>query len=367
MADDKDLEIKATLDAQDAKREAEELGRSAGNAVQGVQTAAQGASGALGEAAEAAGGAADVVADVGDAAQDAADAAQDLGDAMSDSLRKAGDEAGELSRRLDGVADSVGRISARQMIGVANNIAGMGFDVWDAMHPGQSARSTMAGGAIQGGFSGAAMGSAFGPWGMLIGALGGAGLGAFTNQKRQENAEAEEAAAKEALVKAGGEYVRTLMDQMEYTRRLDEFMQRLGDTSVSVSERQADAARRLSELGERQQMLKWAMQQTDVLGDPKKLHEITAEYQRNAAEIKRIETFDIREERTHSDTARTLRERTESFARRTQIETDSLAKLGINAGPAQDNRAVESIDKTVKDVLNELKLFPKEGNVTVWQ
>ena len=364
---DNDLTIKATLDAQDAKREAEDLGRSAGDAVQGVQAAAQGASGSLGEAAEAAGGAADAVADVGDAAQDAADAAQDLGDAMSDSLRKAGDEAGELSRRLDGVADSVGKISARQLIGVANNIAGMGFDVWDVMHPGQSSRSTVAGGAIQGGFSGMAMGSAFGPWGMLLGALGGAGLGAFTNQKRQENAEAEEAAAKDALVKAGGEYVRTLMDQMEYTRRLDEFMQRLGDTSVSVSERQADTARRLSELGERQQMLKWAMQQTDVLGDPKKLHEITAEYQRNAAEIKRIETFDIREERTRSDTARTLRERTESFARRTQIETDSLAKLGINAGPAQDNRAVESIDKTVKDMLNELKRLPKEGDITVWQ
>ena len=362
-----DIELRARLDAQDAKREAEELGRSGADAAKAMESAAQGASGGLDAAAGSAKDAAEAVSDVGDAARDASGAAQNLGDTMSDSLRKAGDDAGELSRRLDGVADSVGKINARQLIGAAGHMAGMGFDVWDAMHPGQSSRSTVAGGAIQGGFSGAAMGAGFGPWGMLFGGLGGALVGAFTNQKRQENAEAEEAAAKDALVKASRDYVRTLMEQMSYTRELDDFMKRLGDTSVSVSERQADAARRLSELGERQQMLKWAMQQTDVLGDPAKLRAYAAEYQRNAAEINRIENFNIREDRTRTDTARTLREKTESFARRTQIETDSLAKLGINAGSGRDTRTFESIDKTLKDVLVEMKLLPKEGDITVWQ
>ena len=62
-----------------------------------------------------------------------------------------------------------------------------------------------------------------------------------------------------------------------------------------------------------------------------------------------------------------MRERTEQITRRTQVETDSLARLGINAGPAQESRAVESIDQTVKEVLRELKLLPKEGSATVWQ
>lgn len=365
---DNDLTIKATLDAQDAKHEAEELGRSAETAAQGVGTAAQGASSSLGDATSSAKDAADAVSGAGDAAKDAADAAKDLGDAMSDSLHKAGNDADELSRRLDNVADSVGKINARQLLGAAGHIAGMGFDVWDAMHPGENSRSTVAGGGIQGIFSGAAAGAAFGPWGMLIGALGGAGLGAFTNQRRLENAEAEEAAAKDALVKAGGEYVRTLMDQMDYTRRLDEFMARLGDTSASVAERQADAARRLSELGERQQTLKWAMQQDDVLGDPKKLHEITAEYQRNAAEIKRIETFDIREERTRDDTSRTLREKTENFVRRTQVETDQLARIGINAG-GDAPREVSEINKGVAGIARTLERIASKpsGGGSLWQ
>ena len=364
---DADIQIKAVLDAEEAKRKAEELGQSAESAGQSAGNAAREASSGLGQAAESAGSAADAVADVGDAAQDAAGAAQDLGDAMSDSLRKAGGDAQELSRRLDGVADSVGKINARQLIGVAGNIAGMGMDVWDAMHPGQSARSTVAGGAIQGGFSGAAMGMAFGPWGALLGALGGAGLGAFTNAKRQENAEAAEKQAQEAIVAANREYVQTMMDAIAHTRDLNEFFERLGDTSRSVAERQAEAAARLASLEGRQKELSWAMVQSDVLSDPKRLREITAEYQRNAAEIDRIKNVDIREERTRDETVRTVRERTEQITRRTQVETDALARLGINSGPAQDSRAVESIDQTVKEVLRELKLLPKEGNITVWQ
>lgn len=364
---DTDIQIRAVLDAEEAKRKAGELGQSAEAAGQSAGNAAREASSGLDQSAEAAGSAADAVSDVGDAAQDAAGAAKDLGDAMSDSLRKAGGDAQELSRRLDGVADSVGKINARQMIGVAGHMAGMGMDVWDAMHPGQSARSTIAGGGIQGGFSGAAMGAAFGPWGALLGALGGAGLGALTNAKRQENAEAAEKQAQEAMVAANREYVQTIMDAIAHTRDLNEFFERLGDTSRTVAERQAEAAARMNSLEGRQRELSWAMGQSDVLSDPKRLREITAEYQRNAAEIDRIKNIDIREERTRDETVRTVRERTEQITRRTQVETDSLARIGINTGPAQESRAVESIDQTVKDVLRELKLLPKEGNITVWQ
>lgn len=366
---DSDIEIRATLDAQDAKREAEELGRSGADAAEAMESAAQGASGGLDEAAESAGGAAESVSEVGDAAQDAAEAAEGLGDAMSDSLRRAGDEAGELSRRLDGVAESVGRINARQLVGMAGNLAGMGFDVWDVMHPGQSSRSTVAGGAIQGGFSGASMLAGLGPWGMLAGALGGAALGAFTNQKRQENAEAEEARATEEAVRAGGEYVRTMMDQIAHTRELDEFMRRLGDTSESVAERQAAAAARIAELGARQKELEWAMGTAGVRGDPAQLRQVAAEYQRNAAEIDRIRHTEIREERARTDTAREIREKTESFARRTQIETDSLARLGINAGGGADSRVVESIDRQVGEIKGTLdSILAKTGDTgATWQ
>jgi hypothetical protein len=158
------------------------------------------------------------------------------------------------------------------------------------------------------------------------------------------------------------------MDQMSYTRELDDFMKRLGDTSASVAERQAAAAQRLSQLGDRQKMLEWAMQQSDVAGDPAKLRAYAAEYQRNAAEINRIENFTIREERTKTDTARTLRERTDSFARRTQVETDSLARLGINAGGGE-SRSVQSIERQVGEMKGLLiAIRDKTGNMeTIWR
>ena len=352
MADD-DIQIKAVLDAEEARRKAEELGQSAEAAGQSAGDAAREASSGLGDAAESAGSAAGAVSGVGDAAQYASEAAQDLGDAMSDSLRQAGDDAGELSRRLDGVADSVGKINARQLVGVAGQMAGMGFDVWDAMHPGQSARSTVAGGAIQGGLSGAAMGASLGPWGMLGGALLGGGLGAFTNFRRQENAEADEERARRELVSANQEYVRTMMDAIAHTRELDSFFGRLGDTSRSVAERQAEAAARLASLEGRQSELQRAMRGEDVLADPKRLRDMAAEYQRNAGEIDRIRGFGIREERVREErdsTARTVRERTEQITRRTQVESDSLARLGINAGAGGESRSVQSIDRQVGEI-----------------
>lgn len=366
---DSDIEIRATLDAQDTKREAEELGKSGENAAKTVESAANGASGSLDGAADSAKDAAGAVSEVGEAAQDAADSAQDLGDAMSDSLRKAGDDAGELSRRLDGVADGIGKINARQLIGVAGHMAGMGFDVWDAFHPGESSRSTIAGGAIQGGFSGAAMGAAGGPWGILLGALGGAGLGGLVNWKRGENAEEEEARAKEAAVAAGGEYVRSLMEQIAHTRELEDFMARLGDTTVAVSERQKEAMARIKALGDRQLDLEWAMGTAEVQGDPAKLRQMAAEYQRNEAEISRIRNFDIREERERRDTSKSLSEKTEQITRRTQVETDSLARLGINVGPPQESRSVQSIERQVGEIKGVLgAILNKTGETeATWQ
>ena len=97
------------------------------------------------------------------------------------------------------------------------------------------------------------------------------------------------------------------------------------------------------------------------------MNDFLRRYASNAAALDRLRDAQVREAPEEKAPKEKAADKSESFERRTQAEVTALEKLGINIGSAQNSRTVESIDQTVKEVLKELKLIPKEEDVTVWQ
>ena len=91
-------------------------------------------------------------------------------------------------------SEAGGGLKLTNKAGLASGVAGLGGVAGNYLS--QNGNET-AGGAVSGLATGVQMGSAFGPWGMLIGGVIGAGAGAFMGNKKQEAREKYEKDYKE--------------------------------------------------------------------------------------------------------------------------------------------------------------------------
>lgn len=369
---DSDLEIRATLEAQEAKRKAEELG-------EGVEKAMDAAS-------EAASKAADAVEAVGDAARDSAAPVRTVGEAMNgvataadeaggaaaragretaEAMDKAARKADDLKGRLEEV-NTAAQISTRQIISVASHLASFGIAAYNAANP--DAMSKPVSGALQMGLQGAGMGAMFGPWGALLGGVGGAALGWWTGNKQDERATAEAAAARDATIAGSDKALANMQWEMEKAAYLKGIFKDLADTSKSVADRETVRAGAISHLEDAQKRLMSWMQDPNVKADPAKMQEYMRLYAQNASSLDRLRDARVEEEKEKPSSKAVDEHKTETFAKRTQTETDQLTRLGINVGAAQP-RTVESIERNVieiKGLLRELGIAERE-DITVWQ
>lgn len=368
MADDKDLEIRATLDAAKAERDGKKLGETVETALDKAAASAEKAGEAIADAGRAAsdagssaGGAMEGLAT---AAQKAGDSGAEAGRKTAEALRDAAGSAGELQTKLSDVGREA-QISARQIVSVASHLASMGIAAYNAVNPG--AMSKPVSGALQMGLQGAGMGAMFGPWGAALGGLGGAALGWWGGRKQDEREAGEAAAARAETIGASEKALANMQWEQEKAAYLKSVFQDLADTSKSVEEREAKRGEAVGALEDAQRRLMSWMQSEDVKADPAKMNDYLRRYASNAAALDRLRDAQVREAPEEKAPKEKAADKSEAFERRTQAEVTALEKLGINIGAAQNSRTVESIDQTVKEVLKELKLIPKEEDVTVWQ
>lgn len=190
MAEDKGIRIRLELDTSDVASGASAASGAVGSMAAEMESAAGAASSGMSSAE----GALDRV---GKAADKAAAATRKIGDAAKSAAKDAGTAAAQIESKLGNAL----KATAMQAANLAVNL-GSAYAKAQGNDTAASYISGIGGAAIQG----AQAGMAFGPWGALIGGLGGAALGGLTTyfgnqaaERQAEEAEAERAArAREA-------------------------------------------------------------------------------------------------------------------------------------------------------------------------
>lgn len=305
----------------------------------------------------------------------------DLESAADRAMDAGANSAKKLAKSLDGVSESA-KISAREIKGVVAGMASMAAGVASSALKanGNEKAASYLGGASSGAVQGAGMLAPLGPIAMLLGAGGGAILGALkTDYERDAQGKAEAAAMRELA-----ESLEKARERMaEAKERADGFaatIGRLGDASRSASEREAERA---AEIEKRQRAAADATER--MAAAEKALREQAAridgpqtEAQKKAADRLREAWADANQDlQTANGEIERLKNlsiesaKVEKAAQPTDQRGDgpklsSLEKLGANFGTATDNLMSQG-NRIAEEQLAVLReISEKTGNPPTW-
>lgn len=217
-----------------------------------------------------------------------------LGREVDASMSTAANGAQKLGKSLDQVATSA-KLSAQQIGQIAIGFSGMGFRLAATVAEAQG-YSKAAGylSAIgMGAVHGAALGVGMGPVGIAAGAVvggGTAGIGQYFNNEAKARAE-EDARQKAVLGNAD------MIDQFDELRQAADdsaaFLKRMGDETVSTSERQAQLTGRMAEFSAAAEDLRAKLRTEEVLDDGAKFQKMMKEYARLMGEVSKMKGIDL--------------------------------------------------------------------------
>lgn len=219
-------------------------------------------------------------------------AASEVGESAERSFDRAAESAKKMSDGLE--------VSSKTLLRVAGSFGGMlaGTAV-RALALKQPEGSTTqkaldwGGGALQGAGHGAMMGSMFGPLGTAIGALAGAANALMNKFLDEQEAEKKKQDALKATNAANHEFAYAMFAAQKRTDEFRTMIEHLGDTEVSLSDRQKEVAEEIKKRMEEEKHLKSELSLNSGIDateeDQKLFQKQVKEYQTNHAELERLQ------------------------------------------------------------------------------
>lgn len=247
-----------------------------------------------------------------------------LGREVDSSMSTAANGAQKLGKSLDQVATSA-KLSAQQIGQIAIGFSGMGIKLAATVaeaqgyHKAAGYLSAAGTGAVQG----ATMGAPLGPKGMAAGAVIGAGAASVGHYFNEESKARAEEDARQKAVLGNADMIAQFDELRQAADDSAAFLKRMGDETVSTSERQAQLTGRMAEFSAAAEDLREKLRTEEVLEDGAKFQKMMKEYARLMGEVSKMKGIDL----TNADGAKGG-----GGLSALAGDYDSMQRLGITVG-----------------------------------
>lgn len=289
---------------------------------------------------------------------------QRIGNDMDAALDKATASADKLGSSLSKVEQSA-KLTAGQIRSMAAAFSGMALQVGGAYLEarGQDSAAGYLKAAGSGALQGAATGGmAFGAPGAVAGAGIGAVAGAGSEYFRQE---ARARQAEESLQELARSNVKALAEYERLKTAADEssaFFRRMGDETLTLGERTQQLNERMRAYRSTADELRSTLSDSGIQRDGKAFAETLREYARIGQEISKLESV-------RSSLAEQPSISSADIDPRVRMQTGALQRLGIGVGGDELNSLAQISregNTILKSIDNTMRAISVRGNVPVW-
>ena len=284
---------------------------------------------------------------------------QKIGQDASTSIDAAAESGSKLGKSLDEVGKSA-KVSAQQITSMAVAMSGMAMRLGSSVleSRGMSTGARYLSDAGQMGMQGAAAMAPLGPHAAVVGAIGGAAIGAGKSYFDQQ-AEAQKKEEAAAELEAANEKAMASFEQLrDAANESADFYAKIGDESVSAEEKQAALSERIRAFGAVAEDIKAKLGSDELQRDGKGFAETMREY---AQALKQVDAATAAQRALAKDAAKAGTD----GEGRTDTLSDALTRIGGGVAGAGGTNDLASIQREgigiARDQLGVLREIKGEG------